>query len=273
VRPKQNFDVGLSNALLEAKHYHAMGEALWLYIYLLDRQTRRLDKDGLGQVAGGVPIRDSDISGTIGSSRRTVIRWRGILLGHGYITARRTPYGYSYAIAKPKKWAQKTETDVTRTAHLSTDGDVRVTPRDVTRSVERCDIPCTNKEEIQRETSSSSSETTTAVVSKKQMEDELQIVWNYYLSAFDKQEILFPSSKRMGMAVLSRFRPGADRADCVGAMASAIDMAHYLVKHSPKKAYFSRWESIFGKFDTFRSLFEQHCNSPNVPPAASLPED
>jgi hypothetical protein len=143
-------------------------------------------------------------------------------------------------------------------------------PPDRTELSTRSDSSVRNKEEIQRETSSSSSETTTAAVSQKQMEKELQLVWNYYLSAFNKEEILFPSAKRMGMAVLSRLLPDVDR---VGGMACVIDMAHYLVKHSPKKAYFSKWESIFGKFDTFRSLYEQHYNTPNVPPAADLPED
>jgi hypothetical protein len=256
VRPTGNFNVGLTNALLEPKHYRAMGDALWLYTYLLDRQTRRLDRDGLGQVAGGLPIRDSDISGTIGSSRRTVIRWRGILLGHDYITARRTPYGHVYAIAKPKKWAPKNGPDVTQPVHLSTRRDVQDPPTDVTQPVKRCDTTCTNKEEVSRDVSSSSS----AAAFQKQMEVELSAAWDYYLDVFKKEETISPSATRIGMAILTELRkrfPTISSEQCARAMESAIDSAHRIWHAQPKKEYFSRWFGIFGKFETFYSLWDE----------------
>lgn len=277
MRPKENFNVGLTNALLEPKHYHAMGDALWLYTYLLDRQTRRLDKDGLGQVAGGVPIRDADISGTIGSSRRTIIRWRDTLLLHGYVTARRTPYGHVYAIAKPKKWSQKTGTDVTQPAHLSKGGDVPFPPTDVTETVKRCDTTCTNKEEMSRETSSSSSETAAAAFSEKQMAECIEMVSNYYLKAFDTERIISPSEKQMASARLAEILPCVVKEhlnprSLAGYMACAIDVAHHIVKIQPQKKYFAQWYAIFGKQKTFASLIDQHSNAENVPAAADLPD-
>jgi hypothetical protein len=118
----KTFDVPVSNGLLEPKHYHAMGDAIWLYLYLLDRQTRGVDKDGHGKVSGGMPIRDSVVTGSLGSSRRTVIRWREVLERGDYITARRTSFGHVYAITKPKKWKKATASDVTQPAHHSDSG-------------------------------------------------------------------------------------------------------------------------------------------------------
>jgi hypothetical protein len=112
-RPAGSHNVGLRNGLLQPKHYLAMrGDALWLYSFLLDRQTRRLDKHGLGKVAGGAPVSDGNVAESLGCSEKTVSRWRRKLLRGSYITAKRTPYGYVYAIAKPKKWdkADRTET-------------------------------------------------------------------------------------------------------------------------------------------------------------------
>ena len=252
MRPEKTFNVGLYNAILEPKHYRAMGDSLWLYTYLLDRQGRRLDKDGLGKVAGGVPIRDSDVGDSLGSSRRTVIRWREVLLRHGYIAARRTPYGYVYAIAKPKKWSGKpnsSKTDVTQTVHLSS--------TDVTQTDKRCDIPCTNKEEEQRVTvvvEREASKETATTVSKNQMEGELLAAWNSYLEAFDKEEILSPSRKRTGLETLRKLRerfPEITSEQCVGGMTSAINRVHHLVKTQPKKAYLADWFKIFGNFGKF----------------------
>ena len=121
----KTFNVPVSNGLLEPKHYRAMGDAIWLYLHLLDKQTRGVDKDGNGKVSGGMPIRDSVIAGALGSSRRTVIRWRGVLKRGDYITALRTPFGHVYAITKPKKWKETTKGDVTQPVHNSpNDSDV-----------------------------------------------------------------------------------------------------------------------------------------------------
>jgi hypothetical protein len=267
MRPDKPFNVGLSNAILEPKHYRAMKDALWLYTYLLDRQTRGIDKDGLGQVAGGAPIRDSDIGSTIGSSVRTISRWRQRLRKHTYIKARRTPFGYCYAITKPKKWTKRPETDVTQPVHLSKGGDLQDAPRDMQVEVAGSDTTCTNKEEVLGVNSSSSS-SASAVVSQNQMERELLVVWDYYNQAFDKQEILSPFKKKMGMDILSRLNPNMDH---VLSMTAVIDMAHHLVKRK-KKDYFAKWTSIFGKYDTFESLYEDYSNNPNVLAAAELPE-
>lgn len=115
-----------------------------------------------------------------------------------------------------------------------------------------------------------SSQTTAAAISENQMERELLTAWNYYLEAFDREEIISPSKKRMGMAVLSELykKPVSNPA---AEMTHAIDMAHHIVKAQPKKAYFSKWSSIFGKWETFLSLHQQ-CRDEEPPESAQLPD-
>ena len=114
---------------------------------MVDKQTRRVDENGHGKVSGGKPIRDKDIASAIGCSRQTVIRWRDVLVCAGYITAKRTPYGFVYTIPKPKKWQQSSPVaparDVTQTGHLSQGNN----SRDVRPLDQRCTADRTNKED------------------------------------------------------------------------------------------------------------------------------
>jgi hypothetical protein len=257
MRPKQNFNIGLRNGLLDRKHYQAMrGDALWLYSFLLDLQTRRVDKDRLGKVAGGVPISDADIAGTFGCSGKTISRWREKLVRAGYIAARRTSYGYVYGIHRPKKWAP-TLTDRTDVSDHPSLTDRTETPTDRTDVSTRSDSSVRNKEEVSRETSSSSSD---AAISANQMEGELNTAWEHYLNVFDEDETISPSAKQMGIVVLTKLRekhPAISSQQCVDAMTSAIDRAHKLVKTKPEKAFSAKWHAIFSKFETFYSLWEE----------------
>lgn len=113
---------------------------------------------------------------------------------------------------------------------------------------------------------SSGNKTPTAAVSQEQMEREFLKVWNYYLEAFDKQEILSPSAKKKGLAILTELHKHGAAAEN---MAFAIDMARHIVKRNPKKAYLANWFTIFGKWDTFVSLQQQYREAENIPSAAT----
>ena len=258
--------VPVSNGIVDPKHYRSMRESIWMFYYLLDKQTRGVDSDGNGKVLGGKPIRDSDIAAAFGVSIRTVRRMRDRLFQFGYVTARRTPYGYVYAITKPKKWKDKTgeRSDKSVLSLTSSEG------RDRTQTVGRSDRCVRNKEDVTGPYSSSSTKTPTAAVSQEQMGKELETVWNYYLEAFDKQEILSPSAREKGMAVLSELHTLGHSCDvCVTTMQCAIDVAHHLVTtQQKKKAFFSNWFAIFGKWNTFVSLHQQW--NENIPESATI---
>lgn len=64
-----------------AKHYNAMGRALWLFVYLIIHANRR---------SGDVYRRVRTIAQDIGLSERTVQVWLKVLRDHGYVTTERT---------------------------------------------------------------------------------------------------------------------------------------------------------------------------------------
>jgi hypothetical protein len=253
MRPEKNFNVGLSNAILEPKHYRAMGEALWLYTYLLDRQGKGRDKNGLGQVAGSMPIRDSDIASTLGSSEKTISRWRKRLRSHSYITARRTPYGYTYAITKAKKWQDKP-------VERSDKSVSSLTARDRTRTAERSDTNGRNKEEMSVDTERERQETLPVLDSE--MEGR---IWDIYLKEVKPESTstysFTPSRKKM---LTMRYRemisagntPHEARTHLVEAIfALAADDYHM----GRKKKYEGRFQNDFKDIFDTQEVFEKWC--------------
>jgi len=84
-----------------------MGEAVWLFMWLIDRTTREKPSDDgkkVGVVAAGHPIPDHEIGQRFGCSVRTVQRWRTMLKTEGYIKMENSGHGYCYTILNSKKW-------------------------------------------------------------------------------------------------------------------------------------------------------------------------
>jgi len=90
---------GLVNGLLDKQHFKRMGNAVWLFMWLVDRQT-----EAKGRVLGGKPIKRMEIMNSFGVSETQAGRWIKRLVEFGYIQTRRTPYGFSISICKPKKY-------------------------------------------------------------------------------------------------------------------------------------------------------------------------
>ncbi len=89
-----------SGLLIEptAKHYKAMGRALWLYLYLLTYANRH---------SGNLFRRTSTIAGDLGLSLRTVSRWLTILKQNGYIETHSTGRALQISITKWKPISRK----------------------------------------------------------------------------------------------------------------------------------------------------------------------
>ncbi len=99
----KNFNAGLRGVLFEAKHYQQMGQAVWLYGWLVLRQTRQ--EDTLGLVLGGCPVSYREIEEETGFARKTLERWMSVLRREGYVLTKSTPAGVIVRITKAKKWA------------------------------------------------------------------------------------------------------------------------------------------------------------------------
>jgi hypothetical protein len=101
---EKNFSTGLRGVLFEARHYARMGAAVWLYGWLVLRQTHQ--SGSVGWVLGGAPVRYREIEEETGFNRRTLERWLSILRREGYIETTAAQEGVSIRITKAKKFPQ-----------------------------------------------------------------------------------------------------------------------------------------------------------------------
>jgi len=100
----KDFNTGLRGVLFERKHYERMGAAIWLYGWLVLRQTHQ--QGPVGWVLGGTPISYREIEEETGFNCRTIERWMGILRRYGYVETTAAPAGIAIRIMKAKKFPQ-----------------------------------------------------------------------------------------------------------------------------------------------------------------------
>jgi hypothetical protein len=129
----QGFYIQVHNQLLNTKHYLAMRESVWLFMWFLDRVTM-IDEKGIGWVLGKRPIRYEDVEINIDVSARNYKRWVVRLRTGGYILTIRAPYGLIIGICKAKKKFKK---DVDKSVNKSVDkkkGSAKNGPSHVTEA-------------------------------------------------------------------------------------------------------------------------------------------
>lgn len=101
---EKNFNAGLRGVLFEARHYERMGSAIWLFGWLVLRQTHQ--SGSVGWVLGGAPVSYREIEEETGFNCRTLERWMKTLRQQGYIETDAVPGGLVIRIAKAKKFPQ-----------------------------------------------------------------------------------------------------------------------------------------------------------------------
>jgi hypothetical protein len=101
---EKNYNTGLRGVLFEQRHFARMGASVWLYGWLVLRQTHQ--SGGLGWVLGGSPVSYREIEEETGFNRRTLERWMRTLRRHGYIETSALPSGVVIRITKAKKFSQ-----------------------------------------------------------------------------------------------------------------------------------------------------------------------
>jgi hypothetical protein len=100
----RDYNTGLRGVLFEARHYERMGAAIWLFAWLVLRQTHQQGE--VGWVLGGAPICYREIEEETGFNCRTLERWMRTLRQHGYIETEAAPAGIVIRIMKAKKFAE-----------------------------------------------------------------------------------------------------------------------------------------------------------------------
>lgn len=104
--PKELFWIGAKGGLLEEKHRRAMRDAVWLFLYLLMRQTQ-INEAGEGVVRYGNPTSRTDIAADTGWSDANIKRWTARLIRGGYVRAVRSGNdGLIFFISKGKSKAK-----------------------------------------------------------------------------------------------------------------------------------------------------------------------
>ncbi len=103
----QTFPV--SAGLLDPRHVHAIGAAVWIYLWFLNRVTRdeqRGDDDFVGIVLNGRPVSIQQIADDLGIEHRTCRRYLTHLVDARYVARKKTGAGmFVYTVTKSKKWA------------------------------------------------------------------------------------------------------------------------------------------------------------------------
>jgi len=79
-----------------------MSIALWEYVWCLDKIT--VEREGVGVVLGGAPIKAAKMAADLGSAARTVRENLQRLERQGYIRRRRTPFGCGIEVLNSLKF-------------------------------------------------------------------------------------------------------------------------------------------------------------------------
>lgn len=125
VRDHSAFFTGIRNGLWERKHSDRMGQSVWLFGWLVGRQTN--ENGSSGKVLGGKAISLEKIHGETGWPVRTLRGWVTTLRATGYVTTHRSQHGLIFEIRNAKKFSR---------AHPQIDSD-RQEPADLRAAEKR----------------------------------------------------------------------------------------------------------------------------------------
>jgi hypothetical protein len=99
----KHLNSGIRGGLWEVQHLQRMGRAVWLFGWLVHRQTR--EREGVGLVLGGSPLTYQIMSEDTGMAIRTLKRWMACLVRFGYVQVTHTVHKRMVIrIAKAKKF-------------------------------------------------------------------------------------------------------------------------------------------------------------------------
>ena len=99
-RQAQSRPIPVWNGVLE--HRERIDVAIWTFLWLLDAITE--ERDGLGVVLGGVPVKAKRIAADLCIDEKTILRHLETLEHGRYIQRRRTAYGYVFEVCNSRKF-------------------------------------------------------------------------------------------------------------------------------------------------------------------------
>ena len=93
------------SGLLQNGHKKKMGEAIWEFLWCIDKTT--VEENGIGWVLGKKPVTIDEIANELEESWRTTQRHLETLRNCHYITITRASKGMVIGVLKSKKWVGK----------------------------------------------------------------------------------------------------------------------------------------------------------------------
>lgn len=109
----KGFGIEIKNTLLDPKHVENMGQAVWLYMWLIDHITS-VTEEKIGIVLGGKPVKYDEVKDDLGISKNTYSRWIDKLVKYPYIQTTLAPYGIVYKVFKAHKRFTKNQKRFTK---------------------------------------------------------------------------------------------------------------------------------------------------------------
>ena len=106
---KDSYSNPFYSGLLEPKHIHQIGSALWVFMWCICRTTREVKEDNIiwGKVLNGSPIKIRNFSKSLGIPFRSIERHLWRLEKYNYIELIRRQYGFEIWVRKSKKFGRK----------------------------------------------------------------------------------------------------------------------------------------------------------------------
>lgn len=251
------------SGLLTRKHWARIGNALWVFLWLLDRTT--LERDGWGIVLGGKPVRDEEIATCFGFHRNKTANHRRRLLRSRYIEATRTPYGFVYRVRNSRKfgiWGKKrsTESGGSVTERSTGSGDSQG-ERSTETGDSRCNEtggnkedhvvrPCSNTKPISCANPSGPHEAGRPLPNPSNLDQSVRRVWAYYLEKLGKNHKLLTLTHlrlKKGMARLRECvaKAGGDLGKAEELLKAAVDALAASDFHrgdNDRKMHYDSWE-------------------------------
>jgi len=97
-----SYPIKVWSGLLSNGHTQKIENALWEFIWLVNKVTK--EEDGIGYVLRGIPVRIDDIRNDLKRSYQSVYRHLQQLKKYGYINIKKAPYGIIVTINNSKKF-------------------------------------------------------------------------------------------------------------------------------------------------------------------------
>ena len=102
----KGFFIPVSCGIFDRQHIQGIGEALWLFLWLINRTTSEVDCPGgrLGIVLYGNSITSRSIASELCCTSRTIRRQLQLLVDGNYIDLDKTATGQIIRVKKSMKW-------------------------------------------------------------------------------------------------------------------------------------------------------------------------